>query len=249
MTPRLGLSVARFGFVIMVLCAAGTAITQITYVEGPPENNWGDNMLEMCMLPLFWLSVAIEEETNFTLMGILLLHAGGFLGLTVMAVGLAMASAFVKGNSSRIGLCVAFVGLLIAVLCALHVVMLDMGIHRLVDEPFGGWRSDAAAVRQALCLLGGFVGLNLVVVGLVTAGVLALTWPLMPRQGLYIALAGLVIIVLCVEAGLLLPDVVFSIIALYLGGFVGLVAIVVGLILAAVGVVTRHLPAVVSRHG
>jgi hypothetical protein len=244
MTPRTAQCVARVGLVMMVLCAAASAATQITYVEGPPENSWGDNMLEMGMFPLFLLAVAVEEETNLTLIGILLLHAGGFLGLTVMAAGLAMAGAGarVKEGAPRIGLWVTVVGLLIAVLCAVLVVTLDMGIQRTFG-PFGAWSADATMTLQALWLLAGFVGFNLVVVGMVTAGVLALTTqpgtpgPMTPAQGLYVALIGCGMFVLCLEAGLIIPAVGESIVLvllLCLGGFVGLVVIVVGLVTMAV---------------
>jgi hypothetical protein len=245
MTPRTAQCVARVGLVMMVLSTAASAVTQITYVEGPPENGWADNMLEMGILPVFWLAVAVEEEANFTLIGVLLLHAGGFLGLTVMAVGLAMAGAAarVKECAPRIGFCVAVVGLLIAVLCAVHVVIFDLSIQRLF-EPFGAWTADATMTLQALWLLGGVVGFNLFVVRLVTAGVLALTTqpgtpqgPMTPAQGLYVALIGCGMFVLCLEAGLIIPNVGESIVLvllLSLGGFVGWVVIVVGLVTTAV---------------
>src|SRR4029077_18107683 len=108
MTPRLGHYVAGVGLLRRVLCAVAATVTQISCAAGPPENGWGDNILEMGMFPLLLMAVAIEEEANFNLIGMLLLHAGGFLGLTVMAVGLAMAGAGarVKGGAPRIGLSV-----------------------------------------------------------------------------------------------------------------------------------------------
>ena len=112
MTPSTARYVARMGFVMVVLCTVASAATQSTYAEGPPENGWGDNILEMGMFPLFLVSVAFEEATNVTLIGILLLHAGGFIGITVMGVGLALAlaGARVKEGTPRIGLWVAAVG-------------------------------------------------------------------------------------------------------------------------------------------
>jgi hypothetical protein len=72
-----------------------------------------------------------------------------------------------------------------------------------------------------------------------------------PRQGLWMALVGLVIGVLCVVPAFVIPDTgtaetggatnltVNLIILGYVGGFVGLVVIVVGLILAGVGTLAK----------
>ena len=73
-----------------------------------------------------------------------------------------------------------------------------------------------------------------------------------PRQGLWMALVGLVISVLSAIPALVIPDTapgtpggasditVMTIILLYVGGFVGLVVMVVGLIMAAVGALTTQ---------
>ena len=62
-----------------------------------------------------------------------------------------------------------------------------------------------------------------------------------PGQGLYVALIGLGMLVVCLEAGLIIPEIaddIFLLLPLILGVFVGLVVIVVGLVMAAVGGIT-----------
>lgn len=72
------------------------------------------------------------------------------------------------------------------------------------------------------------------------------------RQGLWMALIGLIIIVLCAVPAQVIPDTgtpetggatnatMIGILILYSGGFVGLVVMVVGLIMAAVGASTKQ---------
>ena len=176
MTPRLGLCIACVGFIILMVCTAAT-IAEIRYEEGPPENSWMNHGVWMRNISFVWVPVAIDfwgtPVGNLALL--YLLYAGGLLGLTVMAVGLAMAGAGarVQGGAPRIALCIAGVGLLIAVLCAGTAVILDDS--ELVIGVFFGGRFDATLVRQGLWLLSGFVGFNLIVVGLITAGVFFLT--------------------------------------------------------------------------
>jgi hypothetical protein len=74
------------------------------------------------------------------------------------------------------------------------------------------------------------------------------------RQGLCIALVGLMIGVLCAIPALVIPDTgtpetggatnitMAAIVLVYLGGFVGLVVMIVGLVIAAVGALTISTP-------
>jgi hypothetical protein len=73
-----------------------------------------------------------------------------------------------------------------------------------------------------------------------------------PRQGLWIALVGLVIGVLCAIPAQLIPDTgtpetggasnitVMGIALLYVGGIVGLLVMIVGLVMAAVAALTKQ---------
>jgi hypothetical protein len=73
-----------------------------------------------------------------------------------------------------------------------------------------------------------------------------------PRQGLWMALVGFVIIVLCAIPAQVIPDTgtwetggssditVMGIVLFYVGGFVGLVVMIVGLIMAGVGTFVKR---------
>jgi hypothetical protein len=74
------------------------------------------------------------------------------------------------------------------------------------------------------------------------------------RQGLWIALVGLVIGVLCAIPAQVIPDTgtpetggasdstMMSIFVMYIGGFVGFIVMVMGLIMAAIGTLTKPSP-------